>query len=282
MKRNKKVVAECRGGWKVIPRGVQVPSDAPTKPFFMQGTRLLDKAMDILFLFLPRNQPQSVTELSERANLPRATVHRILAALQARGLVIRHGQDKLFQLGPTLVQLGTAARDGFHLRRWAAPALQSLADRTGETIHLAIRTSLTEGTFIEKVEGWQSVRLHTIIGAPVPLYTGATLKAILAHLPETEWDQVIAAGLKPSTERTIVDPDALRQHLREIRAQGFAASSEELYLGAGAVAAPVFGAEGEVIAGLGISGPISRFTPDRVIELAPLAREAAAQISFNP
>ncbi len=247
----------------------------------MRGTQLLERAVEVLKVFLPDNRPLSVAEISRRVNLSRPTVYRILVALEQQHLLMRSPHDKRFQLGPMLVYLGSVARSGFQLSQRALPVLQRLAEQSGETAHLSIRIGRVHGVFIEKVESKQSVRLHTKVGEPVPLYAGATLKVLLAHLPEEEWEAVIEAGLRRWASHTITDPAALRAHLRQIRAQGYAISREELFDGAGAVAAPVFGPDGQVVAGLGISGPVFRLTEAKVQQLIPLALAGARAIGSS-
>lgn len=244
----------------------------------LRGTQLLDRSIDIILSFIPENKSMSIAEICTKVGLARPTVHRIVHTLEKRKLLIRSDADKRFQLGPMFVHLGHVARESFQLGDWARPTMERLAEASGETVHLAIRVNLAEGAFVEKVESRQSVRLHTRIGQPVPLYTGATLKVILAHLPEREWDEIIESGLEPMAQLTITDSGALKEHLREIRRRGYAVSRDELYNGAGAVAAPILDSAGNIVAGLGISGPTFRLSQERVSGFVPMVQQAAAEI----
>ena len=106
-----------------------------------------------------------------------------------------------------------------------------------------------------------------------------TYDEIMAHLPEDEIQAVIGAGVARLTGRTIVDPARLRRSLAEIRRRGYAVTSDERVEGASAVSAPVRDGTGRVVAGLTISGPTYRFTPDRVRRFTALVLEGASKIS---
>lgn len=245
----------------------------------VRGTQLLEKSIEVLMAFLPENRPMTVAEISRKVGHSRPTVHRILATLEEYKLLIRNEDDKRFQLGLLAMYLGDVARQGFDLGRWARPVLQGLAESSRETVHLAVQIAPAEGAFIEKVESHQSVRLHTVVGKPVPLYTGASFKVILAHLSPGEQEAVLsrAAG---DGERA-VDLEALRRELQAIRERGFAVSRGELYPGGAGVAVAVPKPDGRPLAGLGIAAPDYRLTEERIAELLPLLREAARRLSLS-
>lgn len=245
----------------------------------VRGTQLLEKSIDVLMAFLPDNRPMTVAEISRKVGHARPTVHRILATLEEYKLLIRNEDDKRFQLGLMAMYLGDVAKQGFDLGRWARPVLQSLAESSGETVHLAVQISPAEGAFIEKVESHQSVRLHTVVGKAVPLYTGASFKVILAHLAPEEQEAVLARaeadGSKPA-----IGVEALRKELQAIRSRGYAVSRGELYSGGAGVAVAVQKPDGRPLAGLGIAAPDYRLTDERIAELLPLLHEAARRLNL--
>jgi DNA-binding IclR family transcriptional regulator len=88
--------------------------------------------------------------------------------------------------------------------------------------------------------------------------------------------------LRKLTRNTITDLDQLREHLMEVSRQGYAVDNEELEDGVCCVAAPVRDYSHRVVAGVGLSGPVSRFPPERVRnDLVPLVKEAGAKISHR-
>lgn len=236
----------------------------------------LERALDLLWALADGGE-MGVTELSRRLSLPKSTVHRLLEPLVSRDLVSRDRDTARYRLGPGSFRLGSAFLRSLDVRQAALPILHELARRTGETVNL----NILQGQYrvcIEKVDSVQDVRHFVELGRPLPLFAGASGKVLLAY---ADRDTVEAAlrNARPLTARTVVDPGRIRAELHRIRRQGYAVSFNERVEGAAAVSAPVRNAVGEVVAGLTVSGPSYRFTPDRVRELIPLVVEGAARIS---
>lgn len=117
---------------------------------------------------------------------------------------------------------------------------------------------------IEKIESTQDIRYIIHLGESLPLYCGGSGKALLAFLSNEEIDKFITQEkLKKLGPNTITDPIKLKEHLKQIRKNGYAISFEERIKGSVSIGAPIFDFSGKVIASLSISGPISRFTKKR-------------------
>jgi IclR family acetate operon transcriptional repressor len=101
----------------------------------------------------------------------------------------------------------------------------------------------------------------------------------LAHLPPHELDALLSRPLVPYTDRTITSPTELRRQLEVIRQQGYGFDDEEYEIGIRAVSAPIRNHEGTVVAVIGMPGPTSRMTLDRIPEIAEAIREAADALS---
>jgi IclR family acetate operon transcriptional repressor len=145
-------------------------------------------------------------------------------------------------------------------------------------VNLAVLDGL-EVVNIDQVAGDHVVLNVNWVGKRTPLHCTSNGKVLLAHLPEDRWDRVLAGPLDRPTSRTITDPDLLRAQLRRARARGYAYTVEELEVGLNAVAAPVRGPEGEVVAAVSVAGPAYRVTPERIPELARAVVEAGIEVS---
>lgn len=130
---------------------------------------------------------------------------------------------------------------------------------------------------MEKVESTQAVRLAMEVGTRRPAHAGASSKILMAYLPEAEIEAIIAQGLPRLCTNTITDPTELAQ----IRERGYAVSWEETDPGALGVATPIRDLRGEVIAALGIAGPLFRLTRRLTQEYANKCHQAAGQISVS-
>jgi IclR family transcriptional regulator, acetate operon repressor len=223
--------------------------------------------------------PLGVTEVSDRAGLPKSTAARLLATLAGEGAVEQVPGDTAYRLGPRLITLG----GGFSLNRSLAaiarPVLEELAAACGEAAGLGI----PDGDlvhYIDQVDTPNPVVVRDWTGARAPLHAVSSGQVLLAFRSATAIDRYLSRPLERFTEQTIVDADSVRERLHEIRRQGFTWAIEEFDPGIASVAAPIADASGEVIAAVHLHGPSYRFPPEeRIGELAQLVVTGAARIA---
>jgi IclR family acetate operon transcriptional repressor len=195
---------------------------------------------------------------------------------------MEHGRG-LYRLGPKAFRL---AADILAIRRFpnlVRPILQELAAKSGETVFLVVLDRAAQRmTYADIIDSANPVRYTVPTGTTRPLYVSAGGQMLLAY-QEPGWTDayIRATRLDKLTERTITDPEALRERLAAIRRDGFAISIGETVPGAAGVAAPIFNADGSVSAGLLIGAPIDRFEQEAP-ELKRLLREATARVSGLP
>jgi len=241
----------------------------------------IKRAVQILNSFTLKEDELGVTELSERLNLHKSTIHRILVTLEDESLVIKNQITQKYRLGIKLFELGFLVQDQMEIRDYALPIMRELAQKTEESIDLNI---ISDGkrVSIEKIESSHDIRRIIQLGKNLPLYCGGSGKVLLAFLPDEEIDKIIQKEkLIPFGPNTITDPVKLKEHLIEIRKKGYAISYEERVLGSISIGAPIWNYQGEVVASLSISGPISRFTKKKIPMLISLVKEAAQKISAS-
>ena len=237
---------------------------------------VLDKAMAVLRVFPRGDVALGPREISWRTGLSLPTVYRLAGALEEHGLLEKEGER--FKLGIGLLHLGARVAGGIELRREVMPHLEWLSERTGENAELHIRREETRVP-IELARSSQNLRPFVDIGAPLPLHLGAGGKVLLAWLSEDEWEALAGASAARFGESGAFDAAALREKLARVRSEGWAASDGERSPGVAAIAAPVFGATGEVEGALLLSAPSVRLRAKQRRRFAPLVREAAARAS---
>jgi DNA-binding IclR family transcriptional regulator len=227
-----------------------------------------DRALAILATFSPDRPALRVSELARELGLHKSTVSRLLAILQARGLVRREGDH--FEPGPELARLGALAVSSLPLVEAARKPLEELAELTGETVNLAIRRG-DEAVNVLQVQTAHFVGMTDWTGRGAPLHATANGKVLLAF-----GEDRLPNELPALTDKTIVDRNELRAEVERVRERGYAAAVEELEIGLVAVAAPVLDSFGACAGAVSVSGPAYRLEPESVAEPC-LA--AAAEIS---
>lgn len=236
------------------------------------------KAAQILDAFTDEAPERSLGELAVHCGMPAATVRRILVTLEQVGFVRQDPVTRCYRLGIKLFELGYRAAQQIDLRRVARPHLEALVKATGESAYLSIYDR-GEVLYIDRAEAPQPIQLTSRVGQRLPAHSTGTGKVFLAHLPPEELDRFLAQPLERFTPYTVTDPARLREELKEVRERGYATTLEEHLLDTFAVAAPVFGPEGRVVAAVGISGPRYRVDAERLELLAREVVEAARAVS---
>ena len=219
-----------------------------------------------------------VTELGRLLGVHKATASRLIATLGERGLVERDPVSEKYRLGFGLIRLAGAAMAGLDLVRTAHPILENLAERTRETVNLGVFSG-DSVVYVDQISGTRAIVSVSWVGRSTPLHCTSNGKVLLANMSESERDRLVAPPLERLTDHTIVDPAALVAQLGEIRIRGYAQTMEELEEGLNAVAAPVRGSDGEVVAALSVSGPAFRMRAVDLPRIARLTMEAASAVS---
>ena len=239
----------------------------------------VERAVSLLDAFSADEPELGVTELSSRVGLHKSTVHRFLVNLEAGGLVERNPRSGRYRLGIRILELAGLVMQRMNLWEEALPFLEDLVADTGETGHLAVLDN-GEAIYVERVEARRALRIPAAVGKGYPAHATNLGKVLLADLPFEEVERIIAErGLARYTGRTITTLEGLEAELGRIRARGYAVDDEEYDEGLRCVGAPVFDHTGSAVAALGIGGPATRITPERVDEFAAAVKLAAAGLS---
>jgi DNA-binding IclR family transcriptional regulator len=227
----------------------------------------------------PDRAVQGISRISDDLGLNKSRVFRILTTLEKRGFVEQDPDSKQYQLGLRFLSLGAAVQDRLEIIQIAAPLIDELAAKTGETIHIGVRSG-HEAVCVAKRESVHSVRLYAEIGRRAPLHVGGVPKVLLAYMAPKERAEVLhGAPLSRITDRTTTDPDALEKVLDQIRRDGFHVAVGDLDDDVHSIAAPIRNQPGRVVAAVSLAGPSHRFPPDKIQRSIDLVCTAASEIS---
>jgi DNA-binding IclR family transcriptional regulator len=231
-----------------------------------------ERVLALLTSFDDSRAELGVTEMAALIGVHKSTASRLASALERAGLLTRSGRR--YRLGVEVIRLGALALRGFDLVAAMQPAMDRLAQETGETVNLAV----PDGSDILNVAEVPSAYILSSsggwIGRRTTPHAVANGKVLMAYGAID-----VPATLERYTAQTITAPDVLAAELAAVRRRGYAAADAELEEGLVAVASPVFDGTGACVAALSVSGPAYRMKPETLDELGRLCAAAAGPMS---
>jgi IclR family transcriptional regulator, acetate operon repressor len=244
------------------------------------SVQAIDRGLAVLAI-IAGSDGLTLSDLAQRAGLAPSTAHRILASLEPHKFVFHDEERGLWLIGVGAFEVGSAFLRNRRLAGIGRVVMHELMEQTGETVNLGIEDS-GEVVFISQVEAHSALRAFFRAGSRAPIHASGVGKMLLAEMPEARVKQILyKRGLAKFTERTMVAPADLFQELAVIGRRGWAVDDEERNLGMRCVAAPIYNEYAEAIAGISVSGPTVRITPERASELGPLVKRAAEEITAS-
>jgi IclR family acetate operon transcriptional repressor len=238
----------------------------------------LDRAMEV-FEHLSTLPGVTLSGLAEGLGQSPATIYRILVTLEGRGLVEFDPSAQHWHIGSRAFVIGARYLRRTTLVDRARPIMRRLMEATGETANLGVARD-AHVLFVSQVETHASIRAFFPPGTLSPMHASGIGKALLAQMTDDRLSRLIAtAPLDQFTARTLTEPATLRADLEATRARGFSIDDEEKNEGMRCIAAPVFDLSGEAVAGISVSGPVSRVSVGQTEGLARHVMEAADDLS---
>jgi IclR family KDG regulon transcriptional repressor len=202
-------------------------------------------------------RPAGVTALAERVDLPKSTVARLLASLEALGAVERVSARE-WRVGPRVAALAETVSPARSLGALARPELGRLVHSLGEDAGLGLADGY-EVLYVEQVESDHPVQVRDWAGTRAPMHAVPSGLVLLADWPASAVEAYVAHGLAALTPRTVADPGSLRGRLEDVRRSGYAWGIGEFVEGINSVAAPVRDFTGKAVAAIHAHGPAYRF-----------------------
>jgi IclR family transcriptional regulator, KDG regulon repressor len=245
----------------------------------------VSRALDIIDIVSSNKGGLGVTEIANQIDINKSSVYRILTTLVQYGYIEQDQETSRYKLGYKFLEMSSKLLESIDLREEAKPYLRELESKTNEVIHLVVYDQ-GEVIYIEKLEGTETLRMHSKVGKRAPMHCTAVGKAILAHLPSHVVLEILERkGMPKHTDHTITDKDELLKELIQVKQQGFALDLEENEYGIRCMAVPIFNHVGNVIAAVSISGPTIRMTDERIKQLQTpmlqIGKQISARLGYN-
>jgi IclR family transcriptional regulator, acetate operon repressor len=244
------------------------------------GIQALDRAFLILDVIADAGGEAKLTEIAGIAGLNVSTCHHLISTLHNWGYVARGANSRSYVLGSRILHLSAACLRQVDLPRRAQGFVDRLNDQTREAVQLAIMQDTNLVNVLHR-EARHAVRVDAGLGGNSnAAHASATGKAILAWLPPTELDRIVAdKGLTAFTPRTITDIEKLKEDLRLTRRNGFAIDREEFQLGVISLGAAIRDHAGAVVGSISVSAPVFRATSAYVDQIKVHLIAAADELS---
>ena len=244
-------------------------------------SKTLTRALDIIDVFDYDNRELTAQELSQRTGIPLSTLYRLIKDLETRGYLKYDSRMATYGLGMRFFELGCVVAQQIELPEVCGNVMRQLSEQFDSTVMLTA-VYRNEVICLEVAQSRRILRLAMERGSRLPFYAGAGSKILMAFLPEADIDRLLAQQpIVAFTSHTMTDPAAFKQHLHEIRQQGYALSDQEMNPGAVGIAAPIYNAQREVVAGLTLAGPSSVLYHERFPEYIEAIQLAAASCSHR-
>ncbi len=237
------------------------------------GTQSIERASHLLRIIASRNSVGlRLVDIAKQAKLERPTVHRILKCLTAEGLISQSAETRRYFLGHVIFELGLAASSSFNLRDICRPALARLAEKSGDTVFLSIRSG-ADSVCIDRLAGAFPIKTFTLdIGTRRPLGVGAGGLALMMNISEQTQQEIVSANaLRLSAYNNLTVPIVMKL-LRRCRDLGFALNDAQVTKGSSSVGLPVRSRSGEPVLAISIGAISSRMTKERQKELVAMIR----------
>jgi DNA-binding IclR family transcriptional regulator len=221
----------------------------------------------------------SLTEIAERLQWPKSTVHGILATLRDYRFVDQSTHNGRYRLGIRLFEFGHMVARNWDIREIALPIMKKLNKQFGETVQLATEDA-DEVFYIEKIDSTHILRIVSEIGVRLPMHCSALGKAMLAFRSSSEVRRILSRnGMRRMTGHTITNPETMDAELIKIRKQGYAVDDQEIMEGLRCIAAPIRDKNGDVRYAVSISSLAERLSGDYFERIKKVLIESAAEIS---
>lgn len=257
-----------------------LPGDEQAKSQSPYTIEALLRGLQVLSLFSRETATLSLTEITEAASFSKATAFRIVSTLQTAGYLERDPLTKRYRPGLRVLRLGFTALSSLETRQSARPYLERLSRDVSQTVSMGILDGI-EVVYVDRVRYKQILGVTLGLGSRIPAHCASLGKAMLAHLPPAELDQLLdTADLWACTPNTLTDRGGLGAALARVRERGYAINDEEWVLGLRSTAAPIFDETGRCVAAVNISVPAAQVsTAELESGLTDAVRATAAQIS---
>ncbi|MEM1362827.1 MAG: IclR family transcriptional regulator [Pseudomonadota bacterium] len=222
--------------------------------------------------------PVTPTDVNQKIGLPKPTIHRLFATLEAQGFIIRELDGKSYTPGKRLRRMSTNVLSSLRVRTARLAVLSRLAEDIGETCNIAV-PDREDMVYLDRVETKWPLRIQLPIGTHVPFYCTASGKTYLSTLNENHFERYLrAAVFTPRAKATITDPEELREEIAQIRVLGHAEDREEFMDGMIAIAVPIYDDQRRLLSTVSFHAPTVRTDLEAARQHIGRLQAAAAEL----
>jgi len=214
----------------------------------------VQRALAVLDCFVRHEGTLTLAELTEATAFDKDTVARILGTLEQRGYIVRARSGE-YHVGAQPLRLANRMRRSMQLEDIVLPVLRDLVGKTRESASYSIPQGDVR-IILYRVNSPQPIRDHRLPGEIMPRDRGAAGRVFLAFSND-------------------------RADATEIRARMLAVSRGEVHQGMVAMASPIFDESSQCVGAIGLSGPVTRFTPAAIARWEPLLLQAAKTLTLR-
>ncbi len=220
-----------------------------------------------------------LVDLSAQMSLERPTAHRLLKALTLEGMLVQDPKTRRYGLGPLLFELGISATHQFNLKDICQPACTALAEQTGDTAFLFLRSGY-DAVCISRTQGSYPIQTPSVpVGSRQPLGVSAGGLALLSALPDEEIETVIKAVEPRLGAYGELDAEKLLELCALAKVMGYASTGNHAVPGVRAVGLPILNVAKSPIAAITVAATQSRMNDRRVAEILPMLKAAAREVT---
>jgi IclR family pca regulon transcriptional regulator len=237
----------------------------------------LERGLSVLRVFGRETPQMTLSEVAQRTRLSPAAARRCLNTLVRLGYVAKHHRQ--FLLRPEVMSFASAYLDSMSLGELVRPHLQAVRDATGDSSSFAVLSG-EDVLYLVHVSTNRMVRLAAGIGTRFPAYATSLGRAILAfETPQVREAYLGAVEFTAFTAHTITTREGLAAVLARTRAEGYAATKDELDYGLISIATPILDADGRAVAAINCSTSTSRVAMEELVDSRlPTLRNAGRHI----
>lgn len=228
----------------------------------------VERALDILEILSEDVNGMGLSEIGNKIDLHKSTIHRLLGTLIHKGYVIQDCLTNKYKITIKLYELGVKKIASSDILEASKSYTKELMESLNEVVHLVIRDE-NDIIYIDKVEADNTIRMSSTIGKRRPLYCTSVGKVMMAYMNQDEVKQIWNnCEIERLTEKTIIDFDDFLKELENVKNYGYAEDDEENEIGVRCIGAPIFNHKGQVEGAISISGPAFRVTKEKVEEMS--------------
>lgn len=246
----------------------------------MGSVQSIDRMFNILEEISIHDDGIGISDLSDKVNLHKSTVHRLVSSLIENGYV-KQQEDTKYKITHKLYEIGVRSIAKQNIAGASRDIIKNLARTTGEVIHLVVRNGV-DIVYIDKETPYSNTALMgSTIGSSAPIYRTSAGKAMLFEDSIKQikklWD---SSKIEQKTRNTITDYHKFKKEISSSIARGYATDNEENELGIFCIGAPIYNYKNEICAGISLSAPVDR-VKENINDYSKSVKDSAFEISLK-